>query len=106
MKTFAAIALGMFFLVGCTTPATIAAGNQYRHPTNGDSKTSNDDAKPSIWTEIFCTPCYYQAKANAYADCKNALEAQGYSANENHVANSVRCAADRVQRQSPLPSVT
>jgi len=64
--------------LSCTTPATVTSGNQYRHPTTGDSKTCNDDARPSIWTEMFCTPCYYQAKANAYADCKNGLEAQGY----------------------------
>ena len=57
---------------------SVTTGSQYRHPTTGDSKTCLDDARPSIWTEIFCLPCYYQAKGNAYADCKNTLEAQGY----------------------------
>lgn len=61
-------------LAGC---ASGRGTTTFKHPTTGEVKMCEWTDPPSIWTEMFCIPCYY-AQKDAYPRCKNSLEEKGF----------------------------
>ena len=79
MRTVLMIVVSLIALAGCvatTGPITGPGGDaEYRHPVTGDARhCDNNTGQGFLWFGVIGAV----AEGSRYADCKNALEAQGY----------------------------
>lgn len=79
MRTLLILVVSLIVLGGCvasTGPIAGAGGDaEYRHPVTGDTRhCDNNTGQGFLWFGVIGAV----AEGSRYADCKNALEGQGY----------------------------